>query len=244
MKKKIAASCLALALPAAGQAQEWTFDATLYGWLPGLNATLDTPFGEVESDQGGSDALEDLDMAFMGTFEARRGPWGFLFDLLYADLSDDAATPLDLAFRDLELETRMTAFSGYALYRVAQTPRVAVDLGAGFRTFSAALTADLQAERAAEDRTYEADETWTVPLLAARAIVPFNGSWFATGSVDAGATTGDASTWQAIATVGYRFNASWSVQAGYRHMDIQKEIESLDADIALSGPLIGMSYRF
>jgi opacity protein-like surface antigen len=241
---KIAAACLALALPQAAHAEEWTFDGTLYGWLPGLNATLDTPFGEVESDQSGSDALEDLDMAFMGTFEARRGSWGILFDLIYADLSDDQATPLDLAFRDLEVETRVTAFSGYALYRVAETPRATVDLGVGFRTFSASLEANLKAERAAEDRNYDADEIWTVPLVAARAIVPFNSSWFATGSVDVGATTGDASTWQAIATVGYHVNERWSLQAGYRYMDIQKEIDGLDADIVLSGPLIGASYRF
>jgi hypothetical protein len=128
--------------------------------------TLDRPFGEIESEQDGSDALEDLDMVFMGAFEARHGDWGFLLDLLYVDLSDNKAMPLDFAFRDAELETRATAFSGYALYCAAELPQVTVDVGVGFRSFSVSLDALLNADHASANRSYEADETWAVPLVA------------------------------------------------------------------------------
>jgi opacity protein-like surface antigen len=82
-----------------------------------------------------------------------------------------------------------------------------------------------------------------VGRAAGRGIVPFDDKRFVSGSLDAGAT-GDASTWQAIATIGYRFNDSWSMQAGYRYMDMQKEIGGLDTYIALSGPIIGVGYQF
>lgn len=236
----------AFAVSAAGSvgAQEWTFEASIYGWLPGLEATVDTPVGEVESSGGGSNLLENLDMTFMGTFETRNGDWGFILDVLYVDLSDDEATPFDLAFRDVQLETRMMAASGYALYRSYETPQIVLDAGLGFRTFSVDLDTKLTSAGVVEDRDFGAEETWTVPLLAARAIIPFNENWFATVYADAGATSEDTSTWQALATIGYRFNYRWSAQFGYRYMDIQKEIDGLDADLALGGPILGATYRF
>ncbi|MBU3029592.1 hypothetical protein [Paracoccus marinaquae] len=231
-------------LPVAALSQEWTFDASLYGWVPSLDATLDTALGQVEADGSGGDALEDLDMAFMGTFQARRGRWGLLLDVLYADLSDDKATPFDLAYRDVRLETRTAAVSGYALYRAYETPQLALDAGVGFRTFDVDLDAGFNSAGAAADRDVSAGDTWTVPLVAGRAILTLDEKWFATAYGDIGGTSGDTSTWQAFASIGYRFDERWSAQLGYRHMDIEREIGGIDADLGLSGPLVGATFHF
>ena len=53
--------------PLAAQDTGWEFTITPYAWLPGLSTSVDTRFGTVDSDTSGSDALSDLDFAFMGS---------------------------------------------------------------------------------------------------------------------------------------------------------------------------------
>jgi hypothetical protein len=66
---------------------------SLYASISSLSATVGTPFGDLESDSAGSSALSDLDMALMGTVEARNGKWGLIGDLIYADLSSETDAP-------------------------------------------------------------------------------------------------------------------------------------------------------
>jgi hypothetical protein len=242
--KTIAALALLIAGPAAAQDSGWTFQASLYGWVPSMSATVDTPFGELESDSSGSSALSNLDMAFMGTLEARTGRWGFIGDLLYVDLSNETDSPFGRRFDGSTLDISTTAFSGYAVYRTYESDKAILDAGVGFRAFDVGL--DLTLDSADSRPDYSADDsaTWAVPLVAARVILPLNESWFATAFADGGLTSSDTSTWQVFASVGYRFNPRWSTQVGWRYMDIQKDIGDLDTTLDLSGPLIGVSARF
>jgi hypothetical protein len=240
----IAAVAIGIAGPVAAQDTEWTFQTSLYVWVPGLSTTVGTPFGDFESKADGSDALSALDMAFMGTLEARRGRWGFIGDLLYVDLSTDTDAPFGQRFASSTVETSTTAFSGYAVYRTYASDHVIVDAGAGFRAFDLGLDLGLDSADNRPDYNASVSDTWAVPVVAVRFIVPFNDSWFATAFVDGGMTSSDTSTWQVFGSVGYRFNERWSTQLGWRHMDVQKEIGGLDVSVDLSGPMIGASLRF
>ena len=230
--------------PAA--AQDWTYEATLYGWLPAMDVSVDTRFGEVESSGSSSDALSALDMAFMGAFQARRGKWGLAADLLYTDLSNSQDTKFGLAFKDTEVDLKMTALSAYALYRVHETEAVAIDVGGGFRAFGMKIDTSLNAASPdVSDRDLSVDTSWVDPLLAARVIAPFGDKWFGTAYADAGGyITQDSSTWQVVGTVGYRFSERWSAQFGYRYMNIEKESNDKDVSVDLYGPLVGVSVSF
>ncbi len=247
MRLPLFALSVLLAAPAAAQSQDWTFAGSLYGWVPALSASTQTRFGTLDSDVSGSDALSDLDMAFMGTFEARRGKWGLIGDLLYVDMSSSTNTPFGLRFSDVETGVKTTAFSGYVTYRVYEDAKVAVDLGGGFRAFDVDLDltfnpGDGPGSRPGESRSDS--KTWVDPLIAGRIIVPINEKWFATAFADFGGTGSDDMTWQALASVGYRFDARWSAQLAYRYMDIEKPIGGNDTSIELYGPLIGVTARF
>jgi hypothetical protein len=240
----IAALAVLVAGPAAAQDPGWTFQGSLYGWVPSLTTTVGTPFGDFEAEANGSGALSALDMAFMGALEARKGKWGFIGDLLYVDLSNSKDTPFGLRFEDATFETTTSAFSGYAVYRTYESDRAIVDAGAGFRAFD--LSVDLAFDSADSRPDYDVglSETWAVPVVAVRVILPLSETWFATAFVDGGMSSSDTSTWQVFASVGYRFNERWSTQAGWRYMDVQKEIDGLDVSLDLSGPMFGVSARF
>jgi hypothetical protein len=243
-RKTITALAVLIAGPVAAQDSGWTFQGSLYAWVPSLSATIGTSFGDLETESSGSGALSALDMAFMGTLEARKGKWSFIGDLLYVDLSSDSEAPFGLRFEGSTLETKTTAFSGYAIYRTYESERATVDAGAGFRAFDLGVDLGLLSADGRPDYDASESETWAVPIVAVRLILPFDESWFATAFVDGGMSSSDTSTWQVFASVGYRFNERWSTQVGWRYMDVQKDIGGLDTSLGLSGPLIGVSARF
>ena len=92
---KAAVACLAVMVagPAAAQNSDWSFALSPYAWTPGITSSVETAWGRVEVDKSIGDVLSDLDLAFMGAFEARNGPWSLIADLFYADLSQSRDHP-------------------------------------------------------------------------------------------------------------------------------------------------------
>src|SRR6516162_6125341 len=67
---------------------QWQFSAILYGYLPTLKGSATFPSGTpanvtVDPHQ----ILNNLNIAGMGAFELRRGPWGFFTDIMYLNAS-------------------------------------------------------------------------------------------------------------------------------------------------------------
>lgn len=239
-----AAGCAALLAAAAGPAaaQNWTFDFSAYLWMNDTTVTSDTPLGEVESTLRFSDAIEDLQFAFMGTVEARNGPWSVIGDLLYFNLADIASTPAGIEFSEVDAESKITVLSSYLTYRVYDDANVAVDLGGGFRAFWTSVDTTFVGA-AAPTESFSQDKNFVDPVVAARIRMAFSDQWFGTLLLDAGGLD-DSSTWQALATVGYRVNDSWAIQGGYRYMEAKWDTDFGEASLEFSGPIIGATYRF
>ena len=78
----------------------WHFSVTPYLWLPAVSGSVDTdtpgrpgPNGEprqikVSGDVNPDSYLSNLQMAFMLTADARKGPWSILTDIMYTDFGD------------------------------------------------------------------------------------------------------------------------------------------------------------
>ena len=238
----IAAGVMLVASSAAAQDGSWTYGATLYGWLPGMTTRIDTDSGTIESETSGSDALSNLDMVFMGTFQAQKDRWGLVGDLLYLDLSNSKDTPLGL-FGEATARVTTTAVSGYALYRVTTDPAIAFDIGAGFRAFD--LDVDLALTPGIDPGLSQSiGGSWVDPLVAARVAVPLNDEWSLAGFADWGGSGGDDQTWQLFGSVKYAFNEEWSTQFGYRYMEISKELDGRDVSVDLGGPVLAVGLKF
>lgn len=238
----ICGSAMLLATSATAQDSSWIYSATLYGWLPGMTTSIETGSGTIESESSASDALSNLDMVFMGTFQAQRDRWGFASDLLYLDLSNSKETPLGL-FGEASVGVTTTALSGYALYRVTTDPAIAFDIGAGFRAFDVDI--DLALTSGSVDGFSQSlGGSWVDPLIAARVAVPLSEEWALTGFADWGGSGGDDETWQVFGSVKYAFSDKWSTQVGYRYMEISKELDGRDVSVDLGGPVVAVAFKF
>jgi len=68
----------------AAAADRWQYGATLYLWGAGIGG--ETAAG-AEFNVGFDTLIENLNMAFMGAFEARRAEWSLLADVIYLEAS-------------------------------------------------------------------------------------------------------------------------------------------------------------
>lgn len=241
VRAPVAALALVVAGPAS--AEGWTFAVSPYLWLPGISTSTEIDGRTLDADLSPSDAVASLDFAFMGAVEARNGRWGLILDTVYADLGAEESTPFGQLWSEAEVDTRLSATTIYAGYRVAESEKGSVDLLAGARFYDLDMTLSL-APGLREARSRAISDTWVNPVLGVRGRYAFTERWFASGVADFGGFAGETSSWQLFGSLGYQFNPNWSVQGGWRYLDIDHEINNSDVGIALSGPILGVTFRF
>ena len=241
------AGLTAIALPVAAQAQSWEYSVSLYGWMSGIDTSVDTPLGTVETELSFSDVLDNLDFAAFGSFEARNGPWVVLGDLNYSALSTSSDSPFGVVFSDVEVETKLTIASAFGGYAVVDRPDLRIEAGGGLRFYDMSVDTRLVGNPGVADRTFAQSDSWVDAIVGLHLRAPISERWFARGFADVGGFgLGDSSelSWQIYAGGGYSFNETWAVEFGYRYLSIEKEFDNATVKLDLSGPVIGVTARF
>jgi hypothetical protein len=234
---------IALSGTASAQGTPWSYEATIYLFGAESTVGLDTPDRNLESTLSFADALENLDFAFMGTFVARNGPWSLMADYNYTDLGFSNATP-GSAFSGLDTAAKTQFLSGYVGYRVHDTPTAHIDLAGGFRWFSSDTTLTLTPGTQL-GQSFTADQSWTDPVIAAKAGVTFSDRWSGTAFADYGGFTDDSETWQVLFSFDYALNDRWLLRGGYRYISFENETDAGDTfSFSQSGPVFGATFRF
>ena len=243
MTPKQLAIGLLLALPSAANAGEWNWSFTPYIWLPGADVTIDTlNFGTVEVPGGGDTLSASLDGAFMGVLEARNGKWGLIGDLQMVSVSNTDSTPASVLYSSVTVDVEADMLTLIAAYRFKETPTLALDVTGGFRSVS--LGMDATFGQAALPSVQESTSTsWVDPVIGGRAIFYLSDRWSAVTAFDLGGT-GSSATWQIFGTVDYNMGKNWSLEAGYRFMSLQKEVEGRNVNLDLYGPMVGLTFKF
>ena len=143
-----ALSVLALAAPgisAAQSANDWKYEASVYLFLSDVSGRVVFPptgaSKEATVDIG--DILSDLKMGFMGSFEARRGPWGVFTDIAYMDVGNvkENSTALSIGRvgipadvnANLSFDLKLWAWALLGEYALVADPDFRLDLLAGTR---------------------------------------------------------------------------------------------------------------
>ena len=247
--------------PAQGSDQ-WKFQAVVYLYLPSVDSESTFPGsgGGSSASVDASKLLENLNLAFMGSFEADKGPWGMFADVIYVDFGDSESPSRDFSIGGT-LPVGATASLRYDLngwlwtfagsWRAASGPGHELNLIGGARLIDIDQTIDWQLsgnvgsvalpDRAGE-RTTGVRNWDAIVGLKGRAMFGKEQRWFVPYYLDVG--TGDSSlTWQAMAGVGYAFG--WgSVIGAWRHIDYDAQSDQSIESISFDGPAVAVAFRW
>ena len=241
--------------PSSARAQETTLPygmqlfVTPYLWLAGIDATTKTPLQrlpEVNSSVGPFQLLGHLNGApFMGSFEVRQGPLGFLGDVLHVPVSTSITTR-NVLFQGGNAALKTNMGTGLVLYRLLDQPAQFADLGLGFRAWS--FSADLSLNPGLlPGQSVNRSSGWGDPLIGGRYHYDFGNGFGATAYGDVGGFgVGAHSDWQVIGTVDYTLSPSWNLHLGYRSLNfnITGSEGRFGFDVHMRGPIIAGTFRF
>lgn len=127
-------------------------------------------------------------------------------------------------------------------YRILDRDRLFIDLLVGARYTG--LDVKLKLEGPLQTRESEASPSSVAPLFGARAQVPLSHNISFVLYGDAGGLGGADIKWQVAGTMQWGISTHWRLIGGYRHMAIHHDKPDFEFDVGLSGPLLGVSYRF
>jgi opacity protein-like surface antigen len=236
---------LSAAGPARAQSAEtpggWQFELTPYFWGAGIKADLKVGLLPEQSvDASFSDIWESLHFALMGTFEARKDRWGFLFDGVYANLTKSLPTPGDI-FGDLKAGIKLGVFSLAGTFRAVEG-KAAVDVVGGVRYVN--FTADLELTSGIyAGRQGSASQGWVDGFGGARLQFALAKAWTLVGYADVGAG-GSKLSWQALAGLEVKFSKALSGKLGYRYFYFERENNDVLFKFAMAGFYAGLGIGF
>jgi len=257
MKNKIRgmAYCLAMSLagtiilflPASGLADEngdWAFSFTPYIFAVGLEGDVATlpPVAPAEVDVPFSDILDNLDLAFMGVGEARKGKFGIWGDLFYSDLSVDADTPGPF-YSGADYDQTLLFITVGGSYRLVETEKANLDAIVGLRYTHLDNEFDLDAG-IFPSTDIDHKEDWLDPLVGIKLQAKICDKLYVSGWAMAAVAGESDSAFDLFGGIGYEFSASRSLIVGYRYLSVDYEDGAFLFDVELAGPVIGFTFRF
>ncbi len=225
---------------------DWQFSAKAYLWAADIGGH--TGAGD-SVDVSFSDIFDNLEAGFMGAFEARKGKWLVLTDLIYLDVSaSDKTTVSDGPFPvDIEAKTKVdltgTVFNLIGGYNLLSEGPLKLDLLAGARylDLETDIRVDLSAIGPGQSAKVSDSETVWDGIIGMKGNYAFGNNWSVGFYGDIGTGESDF-TWQAAAGVVY--DAEWAnVALLYRHLEWDIDGDLID-DIAFSGPAVGAVFRW
>jgi hypothetical protein len=221
------------------------FSITPYLWAAGIDGEVGAgglPPADVEQDF--DDILGNADVGLTLFLDGRVGRFGVFADANYLKLSADGDPPRGILFDDVDVDvdTLNTALYGY--YRVLAGERAGLDILAGGRLWYVRTEVDL-AGNLLPGRQEDASETWADPVVGVRGEVELGAGLHLFGLADVGGFgVSSDSTWQAMGALGYRLTDRIVARAGYRHLAVDYDDGGFVYDVDLSGPILGVSFRF
>jgi hypothetical protein len=221
----------------------WQHSISIYGWLPTLDGTLkyNIPSDGAPDEEVESNAIDNLDMVLMGSYEARKDKWSFLADMIYLKMSDSQEVYLPELDTTVGSEQELTGWlnSFYGGYNIVDTNKMTLDVIAGMRYFS--LDYDVSLAINSNDVSISPSVEFYDALIGFKGAYSINENWYIPYTFDIGGGDSDL-TWQASTSLGYRFD--WGdMLLEYRHIHYDKS-NGLIKDFDLYGPKLGVVFHF
>jgi hypothetical protein len=223
-------------MPASAQGAQdewWQYELTPYLWAAGVDGHARLGPLSLDSSTSFSDILSNLDFAAMGAFEARKGRWGIVTDLMYIKLSDEGLGPRGRG----ELEVTQKLFGLGGAWRALEGGGPGAR-GAGLRYQSIKPRIELPA--GSRERTKDAVD----PFIGVRGTYPLDARWSLVGYADVGTYSGGDYAWQVAAGANYAFSDTRIIKFGYRRLKTKYSKDEFEIDTTLDGLYVGLGFRF
>ena len=262
----LAAATIVCTIPqhaAAQTSEDWKFRAIIYGYFPDIGGKTTFSGGNTGGsiNVDASNLISDLDFAFMGFFEARKGRWGGFVDYMYLDVSGGSSGTRNFDIRghqlpggvtanlDLNLKGSIVTLAGE--YALLADPASSVDVLVGARlidikeNLSYQISADV-GQFTGPGRSGNSDakgDKWDA-IVGVKGRLGFgaNREWFVPWYVDVGTGQSDL-TWQALGGIGYSFK--WGqVLAAWRYLDYKFKSGSAVESLNFNGPAVGVAFNW
>jgi hypothetical protein len=229
---------------------QWQFAAAIYLW--GADISGQTVRGS-DVEVGFSDLLDNLEMAFMGAFAARKNNWSFLTDVVYMDLGADKTVDLSVPIGAIQVPVTTSAgldlqglvlhfAAGYGLYSEGKS-RLDLIGGVRYVDLDTELFLELQSLGPDQSRTISDSLTAWDGIVGLKGHASLGERWYMPYYVDVGA--GDSElTWQASAGIGFRAGSVWDLALVYRHLEWDFDSTRLIDDFNISGSMLGVNFRW
>ncbi len=242
----------------------WAFQVTPYMWAAGLEGSI-SPFRRgptIDVDKSFSDVMDNLNFGGFVNLWARYDRFVFSGDVMYVDTTDSHASGPLSGFQipglgaaippgstvDGKVDTKQFMATLQGGYRIVDTSNFTLDALAGARFWHISNGITVTASHfAIGSRTATHDENfgWIDPVVGLRAFLPVTDELSLQVQADVGGFgAGSDISWSALATANYRVTDNLSLSAGYKALKVDYDRDGHIYDTLLSGPVLGMTWRF
>lgn len=239
----VAVSFFVNAAPLRADDSGWDYTASAYLW--GASMTMKTPAGQ-EGEIPFYQILNDLQMALMGDFTARKDKWSVTNDLIYMDLKQSnersftgpAGGSVDLKGSIKMKSWIVTPTVGYAFH---DTEKARVEVIGGVRYLWIKVGLKINESGTPVFDESGSDSFWD-GVVGMRATVNLNENWYVPAYVDVGAGNSDG-TWQALGGIGYRWKR-YQTAFVYRYLQYKFDDIPTLSKLQIKGPQLSFSFNF
>jgi len=229
----------------ASSTNDWRFQATIYGWLTGMNGDVGVRgLGPARVNLTASDVLSDLDGALMASLAAENDQFLFISDFIFARVSDDGTIRNGaLGFDYTQNQAIVQGLAGYKL--PLGIPNLTLSPTVGFRYMY--LDADLGITPAGSPITLSdgGNKQWIDPTVGLYGHYDITDKWFINALGDIGGFgVGSDLTWQAFGAVGYNWTKTLSTSIGYRAIYEDYEDGGFVYNMTQQGVFAGLGIHF
>jgi hypothetical protein len=215
----------------AEDAAGWSIEPALYVYLPGLTGTVGIGAFDVDLDSP-SDAIWNINFAFMGSVRVGYGPWALTTDVMYGDLG--------VTNGGFSGSVQQLIFEPTLSRRLV--PWVEPLAGVRYMRMSGDISRPF-------GNLHAVTQGWVDPILGVNFRVPLGDSVDLHFRGDVGGFgIGSKLTWQLFPYVAWRISELVSVQGGYRVLSVDYEkgtgSDRVLFDVIELGPQIGVTFHF
>jgi hypothetical protein len=227
----------------------WAFGVAAYGWASGIKGNLRTlpPLPMVHLNYPFDKILQNLQGAAMVSFEAHYDRLILFTDFIYAQIEPGKTFDVTLNTIDFPLGVKVKSTSAIGLaaggYRFINEPQFFIDGFLGVRGFYSDNVLKVQTLGRSID--YGKSDSWGMPVAGGRIRYNFTDHIYANLIAFAGGTSATNNfSWDVFSGVGYQFNPTFQMFAGYRILKVGYRRDNYVYNVTQSGPVVGLAVRF